>query len=304
MVRDGLFKGVDCCMAWHPMGFNIIPYECAFQALTAMEFQFRGKTSHAAISPEFGRSAMDAAELMNIGVQYLREHVSDDVRIHYAYTAIGERPNIVPDYAALSYLIRAKDMQKCQEVTERVGKIAQGAAMMTETSLNMFIDHAFSETVIIHSFNEVLHKAALKIPQLLYTPEERAFADTLYENVMDKKPNGDILPSKVGSLTGTTRNAPGSTDVGYITYTIPTARLFGFGIPCDIPMHHWGVTAAAGSSIGHKAALFAGKAIAQCGYDILCNPKIIECFKAELRATTAGKNFQPIWPDKKEGNVG
>lgn len=296
MARDGMFKDVDCMMFWHPQARNITPYEVALAAISIMKVEFFGKTSHAGRAPEQGRSALDAAELMNIGVQYLREHVATDCRMHYSYLATGERPNIVPEYAALLYYIRSKDLPSNKELLERVKKVGEGAAMMTETEVKFTVNSMGSETFIVHSFNRFFYESMKKVPAIKYTKEEEEFAKTIYENVVGKKPEGDVLFRGIDEPTGVTKFAAGSTDCGYITYTIPTSRLFGYGVVHDIPGHHWAVTALSGMGIGHKGMLFASKAIAQCSVDILRKPEVINEWWEEHRALKGDKAVEPIWP--------
>lgn len=297
MVRDGMFDGIDCCMAWHPDSKNIIPFEGVLQAISNMTFEFYGKPAHAAASPEMGRSALDAAELMNVGVQYLREHITDDSRIHHIYLAAGDRPNIVPEYASLYYYVRSKDLDSNKELVERVKKVAKGAAIMTETDVKITLNSMCSETFIVKSFNDFLYNSASKIPAVEYTHEEKEFARTLYKNAMGKEPLEDVLFTGLDKPTGITKHIPGSTDVGYVTYMIPTSRLFGLGLIKDVPMHHWAVTATVGMSIGFKAALFAGKAIAQCAYDICNNPEVVKTWWEELSTKRGNSNFEPVWPE-------
>jgi len=297
MVRDNIFEGIDCCMFWYPMPCNIIPYESILQAISNMTFEFYGKPAHAAVSPEMGRSALDAAELMNVGVQYLREHITEDSRIHYSYLAAGDRSNIVPEYASLDYLVRSKDLKSNRKLVERVKKVAEGAAMMTETDVKITLNSMCPETFIVNSFNNFLYNSASKVSTIEYTPEEKEFAKTLYKNVMDKDAFEDVLFTNLNKPTGIVNHVPGSTDAGYVTYIIPTSRLFGLGIIRDIPMHHWAVTATAGMGIGFKAALFAGKAIAQCAYDICKTPEVVKVWWKELHSKKNDSNFEPIWPE-------
>lgn len=284
LMKKGVFDGLECCMAWHPAGYDLTPFEGVLQALTVLKFDFFGEPAHAALSPELGRSALDAAELLNIGVQFLREHVTSDVRIHYVFLNGGDRPNIVPAYASLQYYVRAKDELSCKGVVERVRRIAEGAAIMTDTKMSMETQIESSETCIIHSFNRFLFETAKKVPLIEYTREEKEFAAVLYRNILGKEPEEEILPGGLKEPTGHDIPAMGSTDVGRVTKMIPTARLFGLGILKDIPTHHWGVTASVGMSIGHKAALFAGQALAQAAYEISCRPDQIAVWRKELES--------------------
>jgi aminobenzoyl-glutamate utilization protein B len=299
MLQHGDFEGLDCCLSWHPMGRDMGPEEGSMLAIMGMYFEFFGTAAHAAAMPEMGRSALDAAELMNVGVQYLREHVSSDVRIHYIIERGGDSPNIVPDYARSYYLVRAKTMARVNEVMERIKKVAQGAAVMTETRWEYTFRSAGSETYIVHDFNRFCLESAKKVPPLSHTAEEEEFAQTLYRNILGKEPEGSALPAGLAGLKGVSFTVPASTDAGYLTQRIPTSRLFGTGILRNIPMHHWGVTATAGMSIGHKAILYAGRVVAQAGFDIFQNAGIIDSWKAELSRVVAGMPlYTPLLPDK------
>jgi len=284
LFRLGAFDGLDCCLAWHPMSYDLTPFEGTLQALASYRFEFFGQAAHAAQNPDMGRSALDAAELMNVGVQYLREHVASDVRIHYSYLNAGEKPNIVPAYAALHYMIRARDSAHNEEVIDRVKAIARGAAMMAGVEMRSTLLSTTSETCIVHSFNRFLYEAAQAVPPLVYTSQEEDFARELYKNIRgSSSPGFDPLPRKLVPPTGRDIPMTGSTDAGYLTKTVPTARLFGLGVVRDVPGHHWGVTASVGSSIGQKAAVFAGKAMAQCALEVARHPDQIMLWKEELK---------------------
>lgn len=297
MKQRGEFDDLDCCVSWHPMNYDLTPTEGALLALCNLDLEYTGKAAHAAAMPEMGRSALDAAELTNIGVQYLREHVTDDVRMHYVYTNGGAAANVVPDKAALHYILRAGTLHSLQNVLERVKKVARGAAMMTETEVTIHVRSISSETFIVHSFNRFCFESVQKVPAPVYTPEEKQFADELYRNVMGKEPAGAAIPTGFTTPTGITGHVMASTDVGYLTHDVPTCRLFGWGMLNGVPVHHWGITAGVGTAIGQKAAVQAGQAVAQCIYDILCAPDQIQVWKDELARTTASdEEFIPIYP--------
>lgn len=297
MKQRGEFDDLDCCVSWHPMNYDLTPTEGALLALCNLDLEYTGKAAHAAAMPEMGRSALDAAELTNIGVQYLREHVTDDVRMHYVYTNGGAAANVVPDKAALHYILRAGTLHSLQNVLERVKKVARGAAMMTETEVTIHVRSISSETFIVHSFNRFCFESMQKVPAPVYTPEEKRFADELYRNVMGKEPAGDTIPTGFTTPTGITGHVMASTDVGYLTHDVPTCRLFGWGMLNGVPVHHWGIAAGVGTAIGQKAAVQAGQAVAQCIYDILCAPDQIQVWKDELARTTASdEEFIPIYP--------
>lgn len=297
MLRDGWFDELDCLLGWHPRACDLSINEKLQMTLAHVVIEFHGVAAHAAVNPENGRSALDACELMNVGVQYLREHCTSDVRIHYSYLSAGEKPNVVPAYAALDYYCRAKSLESCRALLKRIEKVAQGAAMMTETTCSFNIKCMHSGCQPLVGFNDFLYKSALKIPSLEYTDEEKAYAAELSKNATGKEiAPEDALAHNLAEPTGEFFFASGSTDVGCVTYKIPTARLYGLGIAKGIPLHHWGVVATAGNSIGFKAAKHAGKALAQCAYDIMKRPECVKEFKAEHTERMRGKDTEQIFP--------
>lgn len=301
MIRDGLFKGLDCIIAWHPGPRNLQIREGVQSSLTNIKIEFFGKEAHSAVNPEEGRSALDACEIMNVGVNYLREHCSDDVRIHYSYLSAGEKPNVIPKYAALNYFARSKDLKSNFELVERIKKCAAGAAMMTETEHKITIIAMTPGCKLIHSFNNFFYKSMQKLPSLEYTQKEYSFAKELYNNFFSKQfeDEQNILLTEIAKPTGLCSPVPGSTDVGYLTHLIPTSRLVGLGIIMELPMHSWGSVVCAGTDIGFKAAVYAGMAQAQCIYDILKNPEVINTWWDELKSYKIDKDMQPIFPAKR-----
>lgn len=296
MSHDHIFDGIDCCLSWHPMDRNITPTEDVLLAINNVLVEFHGIAAHAAGYPHLGRSALDACELMNVGVNYLREHVTDDVRIHYKYLHGGDTANTVADYASLQYIVRAKNAKNAFETLERVKKVAEGAAHMTETTLEFTVLSSACETFISHPMNAFCYESAKKIPEITYTPEEEQFAAEIYKCENGKYPEESILYSGLKAPTGKDTFLSGSTDCGYITRMVPTCRFFGTGWIKDVRSHAWGTVAAVGSSIGHKAEVYASKILAQCVYDILQNPAVIEDWKADLakKVTEDDTYYQPL----------
>ena len=301
MARDGLFDGLDCCMAWHPKNIDLQVRENIQNSLTNMKVEFFGKAAHAASVPQEGRSALDACELMNVGVNYLREHVDPTTRMHYCYLAGGDKPNVVPAYAALHYFLRTKDLKSNLELLERVKKVAQGAAMMTETTCKVTVNVMASGCIQISGFNDFFYEAMKKVPPLTYTEEELAFARELFRSVHGRAPEeGEtVLPTGIVKPTGQHVNAPVSTDAGYVTRLTPTSRLHGWGWVTGIPGHSWATVACSGHEIGLKAAVRAGMAVAQCGYDIARDPSVIGPWRADLDAQLAKEgSIKPIFPQR------
>lgn len=300
MIRDGVFEGLDCVIAWHPGPRNLQIREGIQSSLTNMKIEFFGNEAHAAVNPDKGRSALDACEIMNVGVNYLREHCTDEVRIHYSYLSAGEKPNIIPKYAALNYFARSKDLKTNLELVERIKKCAAGAALMTETDYKVTIIAMTPGCRPIHSFDKFFYNSMQKLPPLEYSQEDYWFAKELYKNIFSKESKNEesLLYKTIDKPTGLAPSVPGSTDVGYLTYLVPTSRLVGLGIPKDIPGHSWGVVACAGSPIGFKAAIYAGMAQAQCIYDILKNPEVITTWLNELNSYNSDNDVKPIFPEK------
>lgn len=291
LARQGVFSDMDVCLSYHPDNshFDFNAWEC--MAIMHLNIEFHGVAAHAAVAPWCGRSALDAAELMNIGVQYLREHMTRDCSIHYVYRDGGLAPNVVPDYAALNYYVRAAD-ENLDDLFRRVIQIAKGAAMMTETTMEWSIENATSGFIPNLALNHIVYDAALKIPKLEFSEEDYAFAKTIYENA-----TGKIAPEDPEQLISTTLMVPqdvpefvsGSTDVGDVSHIVPIMHLTGSGRVMGLPSHHWTVTATAGMEIGQKATLYSYKILAQAGYDMIKNPELIERARAEFHE----KNKEP-----------
>ncbi|AEF85283.1 amidohydrolase [Treponema primitia ZAS-2] len=297
MSKQGLFDKLDICLAWHPGPVALSVLENSMQSSTALKFNFRGKTAHAAVNPDQGRSALDAAELMNVGIQYLREHVSSDVRIHYIYTHGGVAPNVVPDYAQLYYYVRAQSRSMNDEVLKRVIDVSEGAAKMTGTSTDYELLAGCYDVFINHRLNKLCQEALLKIPPIEYSDENKKFAAEVYRNATGKEPVTELLDTAVPPLTGIVRPMTGSSDVGDVTHILPTTQFMGAGMIGGLPFHHWAVTACTGTEIGHKAELQAGKALAQAGYDAFKNPAAIEEAWEEFRnARKAMDAYKPVLP--------
>ncbi len=278
LARDGYFDDLDIGLIWHPSGSDMdFSTGMVMSATTNILFEFQGKTAHGGTAWQ-GRSALDAAELMNVGVQYLREHVTDDCRMHYVYRDGGEAPNIVPEHASVYYFLRSRE-ENNDDLVRRVKLIAEGAAMMTETKASYRVEagcHSYHGSRVLSKYG---YESAIKVPDIEYTEEEYDFAKTMYKNATGKEPPKDLdklLPSKVLKGEHIDGYAGGSTDVGDLAMKCPTLQLSGFGTAMGLPGHHWTVVASAGTDIGLKAAVKAGMTLAQFAYDIFHNQKIID----------------------------
>ncbi|WP_312114934.1 M20 family metallopeptidase [Brevibacillus reuszeri] len=293
MARAGLFEDVDFALCWHPMGYNSI---MAIESLANYQvyFKFRGKSAHAAASPHLGRSALDAVELMNVGVNYLREHIITDARVHYAITNSGGlSPNVVQPYAEVLYLVRAPKVAQVQEIYERVCKIAKGAALMTETEVEIVFDKACSNVVQNETIEQVMYKnfqdlgvpvhdeEELKLAKSVratLTEQERQTAERLSADTLDPD-----MVSWINPYTGATIPLNGSTDVGDVSWITPTAQCTTACFINGSTLHSWQWVTLGATSMAHKGMLHAGKVMASTAIDMLKNPELIEKAKAELK---------------------
>ncbi len=283
MIRDGAFAGLDVCLDWHPSDENEVSLETS-NALNNFEVTFHGKTSHAAGDPWNGRSALDAVELMNHGVNYLREHVNPTVRLHYVILEGGMAPNIVPDFAKVWYYVRGKDREEVEEVYARVVKIAEGAALMTETTHQVHVITGVYNYLKNKVVAAVLHQNLQLVGAPVFTPEEQEFARQIQEN-LEKKEKGmstKIEPFAVPEeYTG-----GGSTDAADVSWLVPTASLNVACCPLEIPWHGWGVVSCSNSSVGFKGMIIAAKILSAAAIDFLLDPKKIQEAQKEFKEKT------------------
>ena len=319
MARDGLWYGLDAALTWHPDDANEVLTGSSNSCIQT-QYHFTGVAAHAAGDPDRGRSALDAVELMNVGVQFLREHMSDKARVHYAITDAGGRsPNVVQPRASVLYMVRSNHVAEAVELQARVDKIAQGAALMTETTVEKKFIDGLADTVTNHALERVLYRnfEALGVPS--YTPEELAFADSLAGTYSgsDRAPgvgsqydldyaadaqarraqaghamNRFLLPLYQGDAF-----QPGSTDVGDVSWQCPTAQIHVAAWPNGCPGHSWQNVSCGRTDIGHKAALHAGKVLAAAAIDLLTDPALLEEAKTEFQRRTAAGYTCPIPAD-------
>ena len=300
MAREGCFDKLDLALSWHPNDCNMMPPGPVL-ANDAVQYSFTGKASHAAAAPEAGRSALDALELMNIGVQFLREHIPSTARIHYAITnAGGISPNIVQAYATALYQIRAPFAPELSNLYERVNNIAKGAAMMTETQVEIKFLKGTSNTVLIPALDEVMYNNMCEIPNPVERADDIAFAreivktqmpaDRVTENVFDLKPRDW---NKSGNIP-----IPGSSDVGDVSWICPVSQC-GIGTwPVGTAAHSWQAVACGKSDFAHKGMLYAGQIIAATAIDVCNNPEIIETAWRQLKEKTGNHPYHcPIPPE-------
>ena len=304
MARGGAFDDIDYCVEFHPGSVNMI-HMGRTTALNSANFHFKGVTAHAGGDPHNGRSALDAVELMNVGANYLREHVTSDVRIHYIITDGGVAPNIVPDHASSKYFVRAYTREACIEVYERLIKIAKGAAMMTDTEVEIEYLGGCYERLPNSTLSDLLQQALEEAPREAWTQDELQFAHELNATTPDlyKKqlavydlPEGTELCDQV--LPISTMDTFGSTDVGDVQHIVPGVSFVTATWNIGAPGHSWQVTACAGHSIGMKGMIYASKTIALFGLKVLEHPEILEAAREEFKKKMGGKTYEcPITPE-------
>ena len=319
MAREKRWYGLDAALTWHPEDVNEVVTGSSNSCIQT-QYKFTGVAAHAAGDPERGRSALDAVELMNVGVQFLREHMSDKARIHYAITDAGGRsPNVVQPRASVLYMVRSNHVAEAVELQKRVDDIARGAALMTGTTVEkQFID-GLADTVPNHTLETVLYRNFEELGVPVHTDEELAYADALSGTY----PGSDRVPGigarydngicrqvkEMQARTGHAMNdflaplyqgpafEPGSTDVGDVSWQTPTGQIHVAAQPNGIPGHSWQNVSCGRTESGRKAAIYAGKVLAAAAIDLLTEPALLEAAKAEFRSQTEEGYVCPIPAD-------
>jgi aminobenzoyl-glutamate utilization protein B len=294
MARGGAFRELDIAFSWHGASKN----QTSYGTMTGMNsaiFRFTGRTSHAGGSPEKGRSALDAVEIMDVGANYLREHVTMDNRIHYVIVDGGMAPNIVPDHAAVWYFVRALTREAVEDTYRRLVLCAEGAAHMTETKLDIEFLGGCYPTLENHVLTDLLQQGLKDIKGPVWTKEELDFADKLnrdndgYEE-LKKDPDYDgPLSAHVSPIF--TGYIYGSTDVGDVQHICPCSELNTAAWNAAAPGHSWQITSCVGMSIGEKGMMYGARVLALTAARAAADPKIIEAAKAEFARSTGGKAY-------------
>ncbi len=306
-ARDGLWQETDAALTWHPDDCNEV-FTGSSNACIQIKYDFKGLAAHASGNPDMGRSALDAAELMNIGVQFLREHMSTKARVHYSILdAGGMSPNVVQDRASLLYMIRSDKVRDAKALKVRVDKIAEGAALMTETTVTSEFVDGLSELVPNSTLEKLLYRNFKMLGVHQFTDEEREFAkklkatyddggrvpglgsshsqeyaDEVRERMGESALNDFLLPHHDMATF-----EPGSTDVGDVSWNTPTAQIHAAAWPYCCAGHSWQSTSSAGTSIGKKAALHAGKVLAASAVELILDSGELEKAKEEFNKRTA-----------------
>ena len=308
MIKAGAFEGCDLALSWHPMNANTA-IENGFLSNNSIKFKFHGISAHAAQSPESGRSALDAVELMNVGANYLREHIIEEARVHYTITNAGGAPNIIPKEAESWYFVRAPHRIDVEQITERLIKIADGATRMTETTMEYELLGGTYELLPNRVLFDLTHKNMVEIGAPEYTDEELKFAKNIQETLDPKMVKGEIkkftsessdegmyifkgvLPKeKVDSVV-----VSGSSDSGDVSWIMPMNLFLTATWPLGVPAHSWQATSSSGSSLGLKGMIYASKIFAGMMYDLLNDSSLVKAAKDEFnKKTEKSKYITPL----------
>ena len=282
MVLDGQFNDLDVCLHWHPSSSNG-SWAGSSKALISAKFTFKGTAAHASGSPQSGRSALDAVELMNVGVNYMREHVKEDARFHYVVTNGGGAPNVVPPIATVWYYVRADKHTDVVRYFKWVKDIAKGAELMTRTKLSVRIDTDCHELIPNTPLAELMHRNLVAVGPPKFTAKEKQFARRLQQPLITQF--GTKFPvainEKVEPLTRTSRPSKGSTDVGDISWHVPTGGIRTSCLVAKSPGHSWQNVACIGSSIGEKGIVYASKVLAVSAVELFQKPSLVAAAKKE-----------------------
>ena len=290
MAARGAFAECDVALAWHPGNGNELTTG-VMTGLDGVRFHFHGRTAHAAANPQDGRSALDAVQLTNMGVEFLREHVTDDVRMHYVITDGGLAPNIVPDTASVSYFIRALEIDNLKDAYNRVVKCAEGAAHMTDTTLEVEHTGGCWPTLQNKVLCDVIYKNLLRIGTPEFSEEEYHFADSINRNNPAFDPNANIAPLNTQIEEPINANGFGSTDFGDVEHIVPGCMFTTTTSASMAVGHSWMNTACVGSTIGQKGMLFGAKAMAASAMDLIEKPALIAAAKAEFDEATKNETY-------------
>lgn len=273
MNAAGVFDELDVGVMWHPFDRNRISNDI-WQSQDIKNYTFHGISAHASKSPENGRSALDAAELMNVGVNYLREHVSDDVRMHYAYLDNGIPANVVPDIAKTNYFIRSAKRSRTEDASRRVDDCARGAALMTGTTVDIELVKSCKEMKVNRVLAELYYDAMTRIPVPEYTDEELKFAADISKEAGFE--NHGVYFTELEPLENAPVPISIGTDASQVSHTIPLITISAATMCKGTPLHHWAAAKQAGMSIGHKGMLYAARCMAEGTKLLMETPGAIE----------------------------
>ncbi len=297
MQLDGQFKDLDACLHWHPASVNNV-WVMSSKAAVSVKFSFAGTAAHASGSPSSGRSALDAVELMNVGVNFMREHIKEDARIHYVITDGGGAPNVVPAKAESWYYVRANDHRDVEKYFEWVCDIAEGAAKMTRTKVKIHIDTDCHEIIGNRPLAEMLHRNLTAIGAPKFTDDEKMFARKVQQSLIDEFGSKFSLAidESIQPLSFVDEPNKGSTDVGDISWFVPTCGLRVACFAADSPGHSWQNVACIGSTIGEKGTITAAKVLAVSALDLLEKPDVLNAAREDFTKRMDQRKYTSLIP--------
>ncbi|MCC7418244.1 MAG: amidohydrolase [Acidobacteria bacterium] len=293
MFRAGVFDDLDAAFSWHPGDETVASYDYS-KALVSMKFRFQGRTAHASTSKHDGRSALDAVELMNVGANYLREHVKDDARIHYVITDGGGQPNVVPARAEVWYYVRADKHRDVERYFARLDGVAKGAAQMTETTVEKTVVTDTPEILPNRTLAELVDRNLRLVGPPKFSAADMAFATTLQSSLDDEY--DEVMSEAIGALPKETEQGVASNDQGVISWSVPIGRLTAATYPLGTPGHSWQVVAAVGHTLGQPGMIVAAKTLALSAVELLADPKLVAAAKRDLEELKRGQTYNSLLP--------
>jgi len=323
MVRAGLFDDVDAALTWHPAPFNGVR---STNNLAVLEYfyRFKGVAAHASNAAHLGRSALDAVELMNVGVNFLREHMPQDCRVHYAITDTGGKAaNVVQAKAEVLYLIRAPEMRQALDLAARVDKVARGAALMTETEVEIVFDTASTNLLPNIALETAMHENMVALGPVAFDEADIAFAKRIQDTFTDEaikssirlyQIKGDVFSNRkidgstplhlgLRDFEGHSHFRAGSTDVGDVSWVTPTAQCWTPAWAIGTNPHTWQVVAQGKTPAAHKAMVHAAKTLAATGLSLMTSPELLASARKEWQEKTEGSKYVcPIPADVMPGS--
>lgn len=292
MVRAGLFSGVDAVLHWHPADKNEVTMTSALANKSA-KFRFKGLSAHASMAPEKGRSSLDAVEAMNYMVNMMREHVPQETRIHYVITDGGKAPNVIPDYAEVYYYVRHPQRSEVVAIFDRVVKAAEGAAMGTGTTMEYEIIGGTHDLLINRTLAAAMQQNLEQVGGVRYTAEQQAFARQIQSSFTFAPPPVESAAT-VRPLKPVTDAGGGSTDVGDVSYVVPTVGLDAATWVPGTPAHSWQAVACGGTEVGTLGMMVAAKTLALTAIDLFTNATLLTQARAEWQQAVGSYKYQAL----------
>ncbi len=294
LVREGLFNNVDIVLHWHPSNNNSVTYTGSLANKSA-KFRFYGTSSHASISPEQGRSALDGVEAMDNMVNMMREHIPQETRIHYVITNGGKAPNVVPDFAEVYYVVRNPEKDLAVSIFDRVVKIAEGAALGTETKMDYEVISGVHDLLINKTLAINMQNNLEKVGGVVYTEEEKIFANKIQTSFLGKA--ASIDSAGIVKALHIEKNQA-STDVGDVSYAVPTVGVETATWVTGTNAHSWQAVACGGTDIGIKGMIVAAKTLAFTAIDLFTNPALIKKAKEEFIQIKGDYQYKALIGDR------